>query len=568
MVLQAPLSTERALLATCALAVVSHQLFRRFETYSIARHALLILVPILVGFELLGTTSPPLFAALASTFTFLATLLSSVVIYRLSPFHPLARYPGPLGCRLTKFWMACIGYTGRQHLYIRDLHERYGDVVRIGPNELSFRDPTLVSDMLGSPGVPKGPLMIGRTLSATDVPLPGVQDPAAHMERRKLWNRAMNMSSLKEYEPCMAGRANQLLEVLGRQDGELDIGKYFNYFTYDFMSDMAFGGGQELLRNGDTKNLWRSIEDAQSIATFLGNVPWLGVYLGYLPFASATVHKVITYCRTFTLQRLQHPSQRRDIFHYLSNEDQPEKGAPPVKQLIDDGILAIVAGSDTTSSALTSLFFCLGTHPHVYRRLQAEVDQFYPAGEDACNSKHGRKMHYLNAVINETLRLYPPVPTGTQRQVPHRSRGTMLGSYFVPAGTSMFLHTYSLHRDHRNFSPVTEEFWPERWLVASRNASPADVGIGATGDRIGGTAFVHNETAFIPFSYGPANCVGKQLAMQEMRMVVCAIMQRFDFRLSEGWELRAYDEGFKDFFSTTRPAVPVVLRPRGSERFK
>ncbi|KAI9068085.1 cytochrome P450 [Trametes sanguinea] len=171
-------------------------------------------------------------------------------------------------------------------------------------------------------------------------------------------------------------------------------------------------------------------------------------------------------------------------------------------------------------------------------------------------------MHCLTAVINETLRLYPPITTGTQRRVPHRSQGVMLGTYHVPAGTAMFLPPYSLQRDPRNFFPFPEEFWPERWLIAAGRSTFADSLVqtpGAKGEA-DIVSFEHNEAAFPSFSHGPANCVGKQLAMQEMRMVVCALMQKFELRLREGWDVTEYDEGFLDYFVTTRPDLPVILR--------
>ena len=64
--------------------------------------------------------------------TFLATLLGSISLYRLSPLHPLAKYPGPTRCKLTKFWMAWISYGGRSHIYYKKLHDKYGSIVRIG----------------------------------------------------------------------------------------------------------------------------------------------------------------------------------------------------------------------------------------------------------------------------------------------------------------------------------------------------------------------------------------------------------------------------------------------------
>ena len=131
----------------------------------------------------------------------------------------------------------------------------------------------------------------------------------------------------------------------------------------------------------------------------------------------------------------------------------------------------------------------------------------------------------------------------------------------------MFLTPWTLQRDSRNFSPFTEDFWPERWLVASgrlpfsdalSKAPIANAQLGTKSEM----AFVHNDGAFIPFSHGPANCVGKQLAMQEMRTVVCALLQKFDMWAREGWDVREYDRGFNDYFITTRPEVPVVLSVR------
>ncbi|KAI0628543.1 high nitrogen upregulated cytochrome P450 monooxygenase 2 [Trametes polyzona] len=564
----AQLSETQSVVVVIMLALVTHQFFRRVETFSIAVHLSFLCLPMAIGFELFRTRMPPLSSAFNSATVFLSTLLLSVAIYRLSPFHPLARYPGPLGARLTKFWMACIGYTGRQHLYIQSLHEKYGDVVRTGPNELSFRDASLVNDILGWPGLPKGPLVIGRTLAATNPPLLGITDPAVHQERRKPWNRAFSAAALKEYEPFVAARAAQLVRVLESQKGTFDISRFFNYFTYDFMCDMAYGGGSNLLDNGDAGDIWHTMEQGWPAATFFGHVPWLAsMYAAHIPLISASVSRILSHCEEFTLKRIKRGATRKDVFHYLSNEDQPEKGSPPVEQLVGDGVLAIIAGADTTSSALTSLFFLLVTHPEAYKRLQAEVDQFYPAGEDACGQKHHSQMPYLTACINEALRLYPPVPGGMQRQVPHHGQGATLGPYFVPAGTALYLHPYSLHRDPRHFSPRPNDFSPERWLrplplpglPSSDPATP-----GESGER-----HAHDERAFLPFSHGPANCVGKRLAMQEMRTVVCAVMQRLEVRAAGsggGLEARAYDEGFKDFFVTKRPALPVsvTVRPRSA----
>jgi hypothetical protein len=68
----------------------------------------------------------------ASAFIYIGSLVTSVIVYRLSPLHPLAKYPGPIICRITRLWALWKVLEGRQHLYYHELHERYGDVVRTG----------------------------------------------------------------------------------------------------------------------------------------------------------------------------------------------------------------------------------------------------------------------------------------------------------------------------------------------------------------------------------------------------------------------------------------------------
>ena len=108
----------------------AHQVFRKYETYNINVHAVIVFAPpILLTLFTKHTVLPALLGNFA---TYLSTLVLSILVYRISPIHPLARYPGPIGCKISKFWMGCICIPGFQHQYIKSLHERYGDVVRIG----------------------------------------------------------------------------------------------------------------------------------------------------------------------------------------------------------------------------------------------------------------------------------------------------------------------------------------------------------------------------------------------------------------------------------------------------
>ena len=110
---------------------------------------------------------------------------------------------------------------------------------------------------------------------------------------------------------------------------------------------------------------------------------------------------------------------------------------------------------------------------------------------------------------------------------------------------------YVLHRDPRYFSPEPNDFWPDRWLP-----SPLTPPTKAT------STFVLNHSAFIPFSYGPRDCVGKRLAMVEIRMVVGLLVQRFDISFAQGFNYDKWEDSMQDWFVAEVGQLPVKLALR------
>ena len=111
-------------------------IYRKFEFGPVQRplstFALLIVTPSLPAFLILDNYRTP-FAALCTSFAiFHSTLISSIVVYRISPFHPLADYPGPLLAKISKFYGVYMISTGKNHILLKLLHEKYGPYVRIG----------------------------------------------------------------------------------------------------------------------------------------------------------------------------------------------------------------------------------------------------------------------------------------------------------------------------------------------------------------------------------------------------------------------------------------------------
>lgn len=142
----------------------------------------------------------------------------------------------------------------------------------------------------------------------------------------------------------------------------------------------------------------------------------------------------------------------------------------------------------------------------------------------------------------------PKLPSfqGTKRRLTEETS-------YIPPETTVNLSFYVLNHDPRNFSPKTDTFWPDRWLIAAGLQKFE----GAPGEE-----FVHDAGAFIPFSYGPANCVGKGLAMQEIRMVLCLLMQKLDLRLADNWDPKGYDQQILEWLVMIKPYLPVVVERR------
>ena len=132
----------------------------------------------------------------------------------------------------------------------------------------------------------------------------------------------------------------------------------------------------------------------------------------------------------------------------------------------------------------------------------------------------------------------------------------------LPPGTLIWPHVYSHHLDPRNFAPYTAEFWPERWLLAAGDLSLSPADPAARGVSSASPEFRHDEAGFMPFSSGPMNCVGKSLAMQEMKTVLCAFLQRFTVWAGDGWDPRTYEGNYRDYFTAQRPELPVTLQVR------
>ncbi|KAI0067779.1 cytochrome P450 [Artomyces pyxidatus] len=411
-----------------------------------------------------------------------------------------------------------------------------------GPNELSIRDASAIQPVLGPGGLPKGPWWahwpnVGPVLI-------GMRHTGEHARRRRPWNRAFTGSALKDYEDIVTKRSRQLAERLDgliHSQGELpgsgavlDLGAWLSYFATDLMGDMAFGGGFELVRDGrDTEGVWAIMKSGLRASAICAHASWIFHFIKLAPSLQRRVAGLQEFATKSVTRRMEIGAWRKDLFFHLSDEEKHESVAPTFEELAADGILAIVAGADTSATVLTAFFWYLLQNPGAYQRLQQEVDNTFSGGEEITDAVKLSQMEWLNGCINEACRLQPPLPSGTQRSVGRGKGPKVIGTNVIPDETQIFVHTYSVQRDPRNFTSP-DSFLPERWL----NPLPKEIS-------------THNTAAFFPFSYGPANCAGKNLALLQMRTVICWLMQRFELQRANDHKLPRLEEwadGLQDFY--------------------
>ncbi|PSP61379.1 cytochrome P450 [Halobacteriales archaeon QH_8_67_36] len=178
-----------------------------------------------------------------------------------------------------------------------------------------------------------------------------------------------------------------------------------------------------------------------------------------------------------------------------------DDGVESPEQLRDEMMTMLLAGHDTTALTLTYTWFLLSEHPEVERRVHEELDEV--VGDDRPGMEHVRELDYLEWVIQEAMRLYPPVYVMFREP----TEDVTLSGYPVEQGMTLMLPQWGVHRSER-FYDDPETFDPERWKPERATERP--------------------RFAYFPFGGGPRHCIGKHLAMLEAQLIVAATAQQYE----------------------------------------
>ncbi|KAF3762157.1 cytochrome P450 [Cryphonectria parasitica EP155] len=437
-------------------------------------------------------------------------------------FHPLAQFPGPVLYRGSHLPKIIQQIRGTVHEKMLELHEQYGPVVRLAPNELTYTSATALREIYGNRGGKKS-MPPQSTLGKHDQKMFGataflwLESHTEHLRHRRVLATSFSETSLRAQQPIILGYAELLTKKLGERAsrGEVvDLWAWFNYLTFDVIGDLTFGEPFGCVKDGQF-HPWISFIFSNltnmMYAQMVTTMGYLGAFIEMLVprkvWAEAISHAQAT--RDKVDRRLARKTDRPDfVTGFMKYINKP--GGITSNELYADSNIFLMAGSETSATLLAAAVYYLLRSPDKLRKLEAEIRGTFTREEEIDFSSVSR-LPYLVAVINEALRIHPSLPAGVNRTVP--PGGAVIDGRLVAEGTILQVpHWAAFHLDANFRDPWA--FVPERWL----EPCPA--------------RFVDdNKDVFQPFSYGQRNCIGRSLAYMEAKITLSRLIMVFDMEL-------------------------------------
>ncbi|KIW99286.1 uncharacterized protein Z519_00949 [Cladophialophora bantiana CBS 173.52] len=437
--------------------------------------------------------------------------LVSKVVYALF-FSPLRKIPGPFVARLTPLWLRFVDLAGNRTSTINRLHQRYGATVLIGPNEISLADISNVRELYGQgTSFMKAPVYESMTMPPNGVF--SMRDKIQHSQRRRLLSHAFSQSNLQECEPLIQKQIENLLDVLRRNAGTpIDMLNWFRLTAFDVVGELFLGQSFGGLESGVTPQFLSDIEMFFILADLQWNNPWLARLILWIPLPSVryflgAMQRLADYgeqaFRRY-VDQYGRSSGRRDLLTKIlsAKAETGDNQLSDKETSLEIGNL-IFAGTDTTSTTLTFLFWELSRNQTWQKRLREEL---LAHTDSSPTFQQIQDLPVLEAVINEALRLHPAAPASLPRETP--VGGKELNGFFIPGKTIVSMQCYTTHRDPAVF-PDPECFAPQRWVDPKKIS-------------------YEMKELFMPFSKGTRACLGKNLAIMELKLITAHLARRFE----------------------------------------
>jgi averantin hydroxylase len=305
-----------------------------------------------------------------------------------------------------------------------ELHKQYGPVVRTAPDELSYATSQAWKDVFqhrtGHEEFPKDPIALVRPPNGVYSILGA--NRADHSHFRRLLSHAFSDKGIREQDPLIRQHVDLLIQRLHEHAGQgsQDMVDWYTWATFDIIGDLAFGEPFNCLRNVSMHPwitlLFGNLKAVPFISAF--NRYGLSCLIGLLAPKKLLQSRKENYEYPATKidQLLESKSERFDFWDKLLIHNKEGKGTGMTRdEMVSNASLLIIAGSETTATLLSGATYLLLKHPDVMAKLVTEIRTFKSSGE--IDLLTVGMLKYMLAVLDETMRLYPPVTLqGKQRR--------------------------------------------------------------------------------------------------------------------------------------------------------
>ncbi|KAI1380866.1 cytochrome P450 [Hypoxylon crocopeplum] len=481
----------------------------------------------------------PLLVAVA-----IACYVLCLAIYRLY-FSPLAKIPGPKLAALTTWYNAYHDlWRGGQYVWVvEEMHRKYGPIVRIRPDVVHVNDPAFIEKLYTqSPKQRRERYRtILQTLQAAGSIL-ATQDHDLHRKRRAVLNPFFSQQNVRRLEPVIN---DTLANLFYRMDGwakvttPVRMNVAFRAATKDIIQAYAFGEGDRCLDKEDCNTAFFDIMAPHKLAHLGTHIYWLAILLARMPprIMTALIPKIGVFAsfveglalQVQDIQKAKDHPEGRTIFHEIMRSDIPES-EKETRRLTDEAMVIVIAGSETTASTLAAIMYHLLADRHLFTRLRAELETVMPDRYELPMASRLDGLPLLNAIIQEAVRLYPGATHRQDRTCPDEDlvyEAPNGQTYVIPAGSAVGMAAPILNRNPELYDQP-DEFRPERYLENPKLLKYQ-----------------------MSFSKGTRQCIGINLAYQELQTFTAGIVRRYDFydptkKVQDGPTLELYQTSRDD----------------------
>ncbi|KAL5877151.1 hypothetical protein ACKVWC_006309 [Pyricularia oryzae] len=463
--------------------------------------------------------------------------ISAVVAYavfaRFRDWRRLKHIDGPSLAGWTDYWMIRSQLSGRMNLDLADVVREYGPVARIGTNTIVCADVKELRKIWAVRSTWKRPRWyLGLRIDPYSDNVFSLTDDKVHETLRSKLMPGYGGKDVDGVHEIIDEQISLFVRLLedkylsvdgkdskGKSFLPVDLARKVQFLTLDIISSLAFGESfGNLVADDDALGYISTTEKSMPMLMFVTLVPWLTAVWQSprLRWAFPDARKmvgigdVMAIARRVVGERYGEKPEvvKRDMLgsfvaHGLT------KGEAESETMVQ-----IVAGSDTSATAIRSTLLFIITNPAVYSRLQAEIDAAAAEGRisSPITDAEARALPYLQAVIREGLRMYPPA-TGLLPKV--SSKDEILCGKHIPAGTDVGWAVWPVMRDRGVFGDDADLFRPERWVEAAPEQWR-----------------VMDQTVMMDFATGSRwECLGKTIAMIELNKAYVELLRRFDITL-------------------------------------